>query len=141
MSEKRIYREKNLTRISSPEQLNDYLKITRPAVWAVLAAVILLLVGILIWGSSAYIGSSVNGIAKVSEGWMTVYFEDDSFAKNVQEGMQVTVGDTKCTISSVGQDPEGKIFAQAETVLDDGQYKASVTYKQTQVLSLLFNNN
>ncbi len=35
---KQIYREKSLNYISSPEQLNDYLKVTKPAVWAILAA-------------------------------------------------------------------------------------------------------
>lgn len=140
MAVKQLYREKNITRISSPEQLNDYLKVTKPAVWAVLAAIVLMLVGTLIWGSFAYIGSSVEGIAEVKNGTMTVYFKDDSFAGNVQEGMNVKVGETSSTIIGVGLDQNGRVFAQAETILDDGSYLASVTYKQTQVLSLLFNN-
>lgn len=140
MAVKQLYREKNITRISSPEQLNDYLKVTKPAVWAVLAAIVLMLVGTLIWGSFAYIGSSVEGIAEVKNGTMTVYFKDDSFAGNVQEGMNVKVGETSSTIIGVGLDQNGRVFAQAETILDDGVYLASVTYKQTQVLSLLFNN-
>jgi len=140
MAVKQLYREKNITRISSPEQLNDYLKVTKPAVWAVLAAIVLMLVGTLIWGSFAYIGSSVEGIAEVKNGTMTVYFKDDSFAGNVQEGMNVKVGETSSTIIGVGRDQNGRVFAQAETILDDGSYLASVTYKQTQVLSLLFNN-
>ena len=140
MAVKQLYREKNITRISSPEQLNDYLKVTKPAVWAVLAAIVLMLVGTLIWGSFAYIGSSVEGIAEVKNGTMTVYFKGDSFAGNVQEGMNVKVGETSSTIIGVGRDQNGRVFAQAETILDDGSYLASVTYKQTQVLSLLFNN-
>lgn len=140
MAVKQLYREKNITRISSPEQLNDYLKVTKPAVWAVLAAIVLMLVGTLIWGSFAYIGSSVEGIAEVKNGTMTVYFKDGSFAGNVQEGMNVKVGETSSTIIGVGRDQNGRVFAQAETILDDGSYLASVTYKQTQVLSLLFNN-
>ena len=31
---KQVYREKSLERMSSPEQLNDYLKVTKPMVWA-----------------------------------------------------------------------------------------------------------
>ena len=138
--EKQIYREKSLTRISSPEQLNEYLKVTKPAVWAVLVAIILLLVGTLIWGSFAYIGSAVEGIAEVDDGKMTVYFEDDVFAEKVQAGMQVTVGETSGTIIGVGRDQEGNVIAQADTILDDGIYEATVTYKKTQVLSLLFNH-
>lgn len=141
MAEKQIYREQSLNRISSPEKLNDYLKVTKPAVWAVLAAVILLLVGLLIWSTFAYIGSYVEGVAVVKDGTMTVHFDDGTFAGNVQEGMEVTVGETSSTIIGVGLDGNGEVFAQAETVLDDGTYAASVNYKKTQVLSLLFNSD
>ena len=44
-----IFRQKSMERLSSPEQLNDYLKVTNPAVWVVLAAVIFLLAGLFIW--------------------------------------------------------------------------------------------
>ncbi len=44
-----IFREKSLKRITSPEELGDYLRVTSPTVWLVLGAVILLLVGMLIW--------------------------------------------------------------------------------------------
>ena len=71
---------------------------------------------------------------------MTVSFEDDAFAGNVKEGMNVTIGETASTILSVGYDQNGQIFAQAETVLDDGTYEATVNYKQTQVLGILFGN-
>ena len=44
-----IFRQKSLDRVSSPEQLNDYIRVTTPSVWLVLAAIILLLVGMLAW--------------------------------------------------------------------------------------------
>lgn len=44
-----IFREKSMERVSSPEQLNDYIRVTTPSVWLVLAAIILLLVGMLAW--------------------------------------------------------------------------------------------
>lgn len=44
-----LYREKSLERIASPEQLNDYIRVTTPSVWLVLITVIVLLVGILSW--------------------------------------------------------------------------------------------
>ena len=45
-----LFREKNLERLESPEQLKDYLRVTSPGVWVVLATVIVLLVGVCIWG-------------------------------------------------------------------------------------------
>ena len=57
MEKKSVFREKSLDRIQSPEQLNDYLRVTNPTVWVLLAAVIVLLAGMLVWGSFTYIGS------------------------------------------------------------------------------------
>ncbi|MBR2765650.1 MAG: hypothetical protein IKE03_06690 [Blautia sp.] len=45
----RIFREKALKEISRPEELSDYIRVTRPSVWILLAAVILLLAGMIAW--------------------------------------------------------------------------------------------
>lgn len=34
----KIFRKKSVEKMSSPEQLNDYVKVTNPGVWMVLAA-------------------------------------------------------------------------------------------------------
>ena len=44
-----LYREKSLQKVSSPEQLDDYIKVTTPSVWVVLLALVILLIGILAW--------------------------------------------------------------------------------------------
>ena len=44
-----IFREKSLMRVSSPEALNDYIRVTTPSVWFVLIALVVLLVGMLAW--------------------------------------------------------------------------------------------
>ncbi len=44
-----IFREKSLERVSSPEELNDYIRVTTPSVWLVLAALVILLAGMLAW--------------------------------------------------------------------------------------------
>ncbi len=139
MEKKSIFRKKSLDRIQSPEQLNDYLRVTNPSVWVLLAAVIVLLAGMLVWGSFTYIGSFADGSARVENGVMTIVFDDESMAKNVEAGMTATVGDAKATISSVGYGTDGRIFAIAETGLADGTYQARVSYKQTQIMKLLFN--
>ena len=90
MENKSVYRQSSLDRIQSPEQLNSYLRVTNPSAWIVLIAVIVLLVGALVWGSFTYIGSFVDGNAHVENGVMTIVFEDDDLARNVQPGMNVT---------------------------------------------------
>ena len=45
-----IFRQKSIDRISSPEQLHDYIKVSSPGSWIVLTAIIVLLIGVLVWG-------------------------------------------------------------------------------------------
>ena len=64
-----LFRKSSMDRLKSPEQLNDYIRVANPGVWLVLGAIILLLVGIVIWGvfGTVYLGElllilrSVNG--------------------------------------------------------------------------------
>ena len=44
-----LFRKKSLERISSPEALNDYIRVTSPAVWLILIATVILLLGMLAW--------------------------------------------------------------------------------------------
>lgn len=46
-----IFREKSIKRVSSPEQLNDYIRVTSPSVWIVLIALVVLLLGMLAWSA------------------------------------------------------------------------------------------
>ena len=127
-----LYRKESLERIESPEQMNQILRVTNPSVWLLLTAVILLLVGLLVWGSFTYIDSMAYGRAEVSDGVMTLRFDDEELAEGIEPGMLVTVGETSAEILSLGHDEQG-IFA-----LSDGVYEAGVRYKQTQILRLLF---
>ena len=38
-----LFRKSSIDRISSPEQLNDYIRVTNPSIWVILAAIIILL--------------------------------------------------------------------------------------------------
>ena len=136
--ENSFYRKKSMDRISSPEALNDYLHVTSPAVWLILTAVILLLVGMLIWSSVASIDSFAAGSARVQNGTMQIQFDNEQIARNVRAGMTVYAGESESRISSIGTDAEGDLFAVAPTDLADGFYDVRVIFRQTQVLSLLF---
>ena len=67
-----IFRQKSVERVSSPEQLDDYLKVTSPSVWLVLVGIIILLVGTIAWGAfgklktyavtGCYVEDGVNGM-------------------------------------------------------------------------------
>ncbi len=45
-----IFREKSLERVNAPEELNDYIHVTTPALWFVVSALLIIIAGFLIWG-------------------------------------------------------------------------------------------
>jgi len=45
-----IFRQKNIDHVSSPEKLDEYIKVTTPGVWIILAAIVILLIGAAVWG-------------------------------------------------------------------------------------------
>ena len=47
---KGIFRQKSIDKVSSPEKLDDYIKVTTPSVWITLVAIVALLVGVAVWG-------------------------------------------------------------------------------------------
>lgn len=134
-----VFRAKAVDRLSSPEQINDYLRVTKPSVWIALIVVVVLLVGALLWSSMVSINSYAQGTATVEDGTMAITFENPEHAKNVEVGMSVDVGASRDMILSVGVLPDGAPVAHAQTSLADGTYPARVSYRQTQVLKLLFN--
>ena len=49
-SNESIFRKKSIDKISSPEQLHDYIKVSSPGAWFILIAIIILLFGAIFWG-------------------------------------------------------------------------------------------
>ena len=49
--DKNIYREKSIKRVSSPEELNDFIKVARPSLWLAIAAILILLAGMAVWAA------------------------------------------------------------------------------------------
>ena len=38
-----LFRKKSVERVSSPEQLNDYIRVANPSVWMILAAIVMVI--------------------------------------------------------------------------------------------------
>lgn len=58
--EKSIFRKSSLERISSPEQLNEYVKVTNPGIWLVLLGLFILLFAVGIWAFTGSIPETVQ---------------------------------------------------------------------------------
>ena len=44
-----IFNEKSLERMNSPEQLRDFIQVTRPSIWIIVSAIVILVVGVMFW--------------------------------------------------------------------------------------------
>ena len=137
--EKSLFRKESVERVSSPEQLSDYLRVTSPTVWVVLAAVILLLASLFVWSGVTAVESYAAGDAEVRGGVLTLTFDDAEKAANVEIGMNVSVGDLVTPVLTLGRDDEGRLLAVANAALPDGSYEARVGYRSTKIIEMLFN--
>ena len=68
-----IFRQKSMEKISSPEQMNDYIRVSNPSVWMILAAVIVLLAGVCVWGMFGCLDTSFQTGGVCRDGCLTVY--------------------------------------------------------------------
>lgn len=58
----KLFREKSLKRISSPDQLNDYIKVSNPSVWLIISAICILLISLFVWSIRGNVTTSVNSV-------------------------------------------------------------------------------
>jgi len=90
-----IFRKSSLERISSPEQLNEYVKITNPGAWAVLSGLLAVLICVFVWAWAGSILETVQliGVAYAHEGeGVTVYcYVPMNVSKRIDAGMNVQI--------------------------------------------------
>lgn len=61
---KTVFRQSSIDRVQSPEQLNDYIKVSNPSGWVIIIAAIILLGSILVW--------SIFGTVEINEKVTTI---------------------------------------------------------------------
>ena len=99
-----IFREKSMERISSPERLDDYIKVANPGIWIGLSAMLLLLLGMVFWAIVGKIDTYENAVLKVDDGKVSCYISIEA-AENVEKGMYLTVGENNYQITDVSEFP------------------------------------
>ena len=128
-----LFREKSLEKIQSPEDLNDYIRVSNPGVWLMLAAVIVLLIGAGIWGIFGRLDSTVKMQAYVEDGLAVCIVED----AQLEVGMKVKIADVEGEIAEVAAQ-EGASIAAIKTELPDGTYPAEIAVGEVSPFSLIF---
>lgn len=85
--EESIFRKKSIERISSPEQLNDYVRVSNPSLWLIVAAAAILLFGALVWSVFGILNTVISTVAVIDNYSSLCYISEDKIAS-------VKIGDT-----------------------------------------------
>ena len=99
-----LFREKSLQRISSPEQLSAYIRVSTPSVWLLLSAIVILLAGVCVWGVFGHMDTTLSAAAVAGDGAVTAYVRAADVQK-VEPGAKVSVGGAEGTVLSVSAEP------------------------------------
>ena len=99
--------DKKFKKVNSPEQLNQYIRLSNPGVWILLLAIVVLLVGVCIWGYFGKIDTKIKTVV-VSDNYTSyLYVKEEDMAK-IKNGMQVELNNNEniFEIADIGETPE-----------------------------------
>ena len=154
-----IFREKSLEKVSSPEQLDSYLKVTSVGVWAILAAIIFVLVGAVIWGTVGKIESKLTCVCVVQEGQvyclapsskaeavevetMTIDIKDDSYqivSKDIYGQYTSNIEDPFMSMAGAENGELVYTIVASCPNLSDGTYEGKIVTETISPLKFVFN--
>lgn len=153
-----VFREEALERRASPEHLDDYIVVSNPSVWIVLAAIVAFLAGVGIWGVFGSI-ADVQGAAVSVEDGQAYCYVDQSYASDLDAGDAVTVSGVEGKVVAVSSEPvyigslsdeeasaigasgNWAVKASLSINLPDGTYAGKVTLSKFEPMALLFNRS
>lgn len=147
-----------MDKFSSPEQLNDYVKVANASVWMILLSIIILLIGICVWGVFGRLDTTLT-VPAVSKGGITVCYVSEAEAGNIEAGMPVMIGNNEYQVSKVSSSPvqvtedfeayalhignltmgEWVYEIEISKTLSDGVYEAKIITERIAPMSFLLN--
>lgn len=153
----KLFREKSLEAVESPESLNDYLRVTSVGVWLVMAAVIAILVGGILWGIFGHICTTAQVAVSVSEEKSVVYVPYTAINQALDQGVVSVDGadfplrtdtDLDITVISEATSPRvvlagklniGDVVFEVPVIIDlpAGCYTGQVVIEDLRPISLL----
>lgn len=153
-----IFRKKSMDKITSPEQLTDYIRVTNPSVWMVLGAVIVLLIGVCVWGIFGKLDTKLKVAAQSKDGQVVCYVKESDI-QSVKEDMAVVIDEKEAHIRSVSVNPiavgddfseyamhisdlekgEWVFVVETDSSLPDGIYEAEIIIDRVSPASFVLN--
>ena len=101
---KQLLKKSNIDKVSSPEQLQDYVRVANPGLWMVLSAIVILLAGVVVWGVIGKIDTTMP-TAIVTDCGNAVIYIGESDAEKLEIGMTVRSEDKEYKITDIAKTP------------------------------------
>lgn len=108
-----IFNRKATAKLRNPDDLELYIRVTNPSVWAVLGACIFLLAGLLAWGVFGSVTTSVSAKGAVVEGNAVCFLAAEDVGK-VHQGDGANFGGEPMKVESVSSVPYSRDEARSE---------------------------
>ena len=134
-----LFRQKSIDRISSPEQLQDYMRVTNPGIWMVLAAVILLLAGLIACSVAGKIETKLAVTCDADKGVVTAELLPSEGVK-VRAGMPLRVAGQEVEVDYVYQNDDSQYIVTAKAQIQDGVYDGEIVTESISPISFLLND-
>ena len=102
-----IFNKKAADKLRSPDDLDKYVRVTNPSAWAVVAACLALLVGLLAWGMFGAVSTSVSTTGVVINEQPMCFLKAEDVAK-VHVGDVAYFGGERMAVSDVAAVPDSR---------------------------------
>lgn len=154
--DKQLYRQKSIERISSPEQLHDYMRVTSPRLWMILVAIIIMLAGLILLAATTQMENTLKTSLVMER--TTGQSPDDPSKEEIVEGAYIELPIEQKDSLALGQEVRASgakgtismIYQYAESVvalvdmeegseLPEGTHDAEVVIEKTTPMSYLLN--
>lgn len=141
MSEE-LFRKKVVDKAKSPENLDDYIRLSNPGVWLLLVSVMALLVGALIWGIFGKIDSTTPTTVFVKDKQVVCVVAEKDLP-SVQVGLTVEFDDYEAVITEIGGHVENQVgyicTLSMNEMPEDGFYDGEIIVASFRPLSFILN--
>ena len=92
-----------MDRVSSPEQLQDYVRVANPGLWMVISAIVILLAGVVVWGFIGKIDTTMSTAIVTDNGKAVIYIGESNVEK-IEVGMTVRSGENEYKITDIAKE-------------------------------------
>mgnify|MGYP003296517052 CR=1 FL=1 len=153
-----LFREKSIKKISSPEQINYYIKTSNPSIWIILSAVAILLIGVLTWAVFGELEITVPTVTVCENGKAYCYISENDM-KKITDNSYARIEDSEYSLDNISKLPvpasdvissyglhignfesdEWVYTAELESTIEDGIYRTDIILESVSPISLLMN--